>query len=65
MPFLIFSNANIKFALIELTWRSYTIVKALPTIKQVKIINKKESIKAALDENVEAFVIYITSFNLK
>ena len=29
----------------------------------MEIIDKKEFIKAALDENVEAFVVYVTSFS--
>ena len=64
MLFLTFSNANIKFAQKKLTWRSYTTAKALPTIKQVEIIDKKEFAKTALDENVEAFVVHVTSLSL-
>ena len=33
ISFLILSNANIQFVEKELTWRSYTTVKALPTTK--------------------------------
>ena len=33
MLFLILSNANIQFIEKELTWRSYTTAKALPTTK--------------------------------
>ena len=46
----------------ELTWRSYTVAEALPTTKRVEIIDKKEFAKAALDENVEVFVVHVTSF---
>ena len=49
MPFLIFSNADIQFVEKKLTWRSYTIIEALPTIKWIELINKKEFTKAALD----------------
>ena len=48
----------------ELTWRSYTVAEALPTTKRVEIIDKKEFAKAALDENVEAFVVHVTSLSL-
>ena len=64
MSFLTLSNADIKFAQKELTWRFYTIAEALPTTKRVEIINRKEFAKAALDENVEAFVVHVTSLSL-
>ena len=64
MPFLIFSNADIQFARKKFTRKLYTVAEALPIIKQVKIIDKKEFTKAALDENVKAFVLYMTSFSL-
>ena len=64
MPFLTLSNADIKFAQKELTWRSYTTAEALPTTKRVEIIDRKEFAKAALDENVEAFVVHVTSLSL-
>ena len=47
--FLTFSNSNIKFALKKLNLKSYTIVKTLSNIKQVKIIDKKNFVKAELD----------------
>ena len=64
MPFLTLSNADIQFEKKELTWRSYTTAEALPTTKRVEIIDKKEFAKAALDENVEAFVVHVTSIGL-
>ena len=64
MPFLTFSNADVQFVEKELTWRSYTTVKALPTTKRVELINKKEFAKAALDENSETFVVHVASLNL-
>ena len=57
--FLIFSNADIQFPKKKLTWRSYTTAEALPNIKQVELIDKKEFVKAALDENLKTFVIYV------
>ena len=61
IPFLTISNANIQFTQQKLTWRSYTIAKALPTTKQIEIIDRKKFAKAALDEYIEAFVVYVTS----
>ena len=64
MPFLTLSNANIQFAEKELTWRSYTAEETLPTMQKIQPINKKEFAKAALDENIEAFVVHVSSLSL-
>ena len=64
MPFLIFSNTDIQFIEKKLTWRSYTATKALSTIKQVEIIDKKEFAKASLDEKSETFVVYVTTLEV-
>ena len=64
MLFLFFSNANIQFARKKHTWRSYITTKALLTIRWVEIIDKKKIIKAALNENIEAFVMHMTSLSL-
>ena len=65
MPFLTFSNANVQFAEKKPTWRTYTIKEALLTTRQIKIINRKKFAKAALDENIEAFVVNVSSLGLK
>ena len=64
MPFLTLSNADIQFVEMELTWRSYTAKEALPTTRKVELINKKEFAKAALDENIKAFVVHVSSLSL-
>ena len=64
MLFLILSNSDIQFVEKKLTRRSYTTAKALPTTKQVELINKKKFVKAALDEKSETFVVYVTFLNL-
>ena len=64
MPFFTLSNADVQFVEKELTWRTYTTAKALPTTKRVELINKKEFAKVALDEKSETFVIHIASLNL-
>ena len=50
--------------MIKLIWRSYTTAKALPTTKQIKLINKKKFAKTALDKNLETFVIHMAFVNL-
>lgn len=61
MFFLIFSNANILFSNQKLIWRFYIVTKSLPTTKKIELIDKKKSAKIALNKNVEAFGLYITS----
>ena len=61
MPFLTFSNADIQFAVKELIWGFYTASEALPTIKQVEFIDKKEFAKAALDEEFKTFVMHVAA----
>ena len=65
MPFLTLSNADVQFAEKELTWRTYTTEKALPTTRRVEIIDRKKFAKTALDENVEAFVVHVSSLGLR
>ena len=65
MPFLTLSNADVQFVKKELTWRSYITAKALPTIKRVELIDKKEFAKVALDENSKTFVVYVASLDLR
>ncbi len=65
MPFLSFSNANVEFAeLGQLTWRSYTAAEVLPTTSRVKLIDKREFAKAALDGNSETFMVYVAALEL-
>ena len=59
MPFLKISNADMSFGKGTLTWKTYTINKALPTTEQVQIIDKKDFIIAALDANSETFVVHV------
>ena len=61
MLFFTLSNADVQFAEKELTWRTYTTEEAFPTTRQVEIIDQKEFAKGAWDENVEAFVVHISS----
>ncbi len=62
MPFLSFSNADIKFAeLGKLTWRTNTIVEALLTTSRIELIDKREFARAALDKNSETFIIHVST----
>ena len=45
IPYLTLSNADIHFADKNLTWRSYTTVEVLSTIKRVELIDKKKFAK--------------------
>ena len=59
MPFLKISNADMLFGEGTLTWKTYTTNEALPTTKQVQIIDKKDFVIAALDANSETFVMHV------
>ena len=61
MLFLTLNNADVKFAKKELTWKTCTIKEALPTICWVKLIDRKEFVTTVLDENIKAFVVYVSS----
>ena len=56
MPFLSLSNADIQFNMGNLTWRTYSIAKALPITKRVELIDKYKFARAVLDENSETFL---------
>lgn len=58
--FFSFNNIDVKFAELEkLIWEFYIVTEALSTISWVQPINKREFTKAALDTNLETFMIYI------
>ena len=59
MLFLKISNANIAFGKGILTWKSYTTNKALPTTKQVQLVDPKEFVIAALDADSKIFVMHM------
>ena len=62
---LTISNANIQFSGKEITWKTYTPEDVLLTTCWIELIDKKKFAKAALDENIEAFVGYVASLTLK
>ena len=59
MLFLKISNANKLFGKGTLTWRTYTINKALSKTERVQIVDQKEFVIMALDVNSKTFVIYV------
>ncbi len=59
MLFLALSNADFQFGTEKLTCRFYTTTEALSTTSRVKLIDKREFVKAALDKNSETFVIHV------
>ena len=50
MSFLAINNADTQFDTESFTWKSYSAAKALPTTRRVKLIDKYDFAKAALDE---------------
>lgn len=64
MSFLTFLDVNIWFAEKERIWKSYTIVKALPTTKKVELIDKREFAAVVMDENSKIFVIHMTALKV-
>ncbi len=63
--FLSFSNADVKFAELEkLTWRSYIAAEALPITSRVKLIDRREFAKTAVDGNFETFMVYVAALEL-
>ena len=63
MLFLTMSHANIDFEARNLQWRSYTTRDILLTIRQVKLIGKKEFVAAVLDPKHKAFIIHIAALS--
>ena len=64
IPFLTLSNADIQFVERELICRFYTAKNALLTTQRVELINKKKFAKVALNKNIEAFVVHVSSLSL-
>ena len=60
MPFSKINNANVAFGEGTLTWRSYTINKALPTTKRVQLVDLKEFVIVVLDVDSKTFVVYVS-----
>lgn len=59
MLFFILSNADIDFLGWKLRWRTSITKKALPTIRCVKLVDKKEFTFVALDPEYETFIVHV------
>lgn len=64
MFFHFFNNVNLKFDTKKLIQRFYITLKALPTTKRVKIINKHKFILIILNKYFDTFVIYIAALEM-
>ena len=59
MLFFTLSSADIDFSGQQLQWRTYTTGKTLPTIRHVKLVDKKEFAAAAFDPEHKTYVIHV------
>ena len=64
MPFQALSITNIQFDTKSFIWRSYSAAEALPTTKQVELINKYDFAKVVWDKNSETFVVYVAALRV-
>lgn len=55
------SIADLRFAVGEFVWRSNTVVEALPMTRREEIIDRKEFVAVALNEDDEIFVVHISA----
>ena len=63
MLFLTLSGADVDFLGRELRWRTYTTKEALPTIRRVELMGKKEFAAVTLDPGHETFVVHVVSLS--
>ena len=59
MIFLVFSSIEIEFDTESFILKSYSV--ALPTARQIELINKYQFAKAILDKNSKTFVVHIVA----
>ena len=63
ISFLTLSNADVDFSSQDLGWRTYTTKEALPTIKRIELVVKKELAAAALNPEYETYIVHVTSLS--
>ena len=61
--FLTLNGADVDFLSQKLWWRTYTTKEALPTIRRIKLMGKKEFAVTALDPRYKTYLIYVRSVN--
>lgn len=64
IPFFTLSNAEINFVSQELSWKLFTIAKALLITKQIELIEKKMFLAISLNLNEEIFLIHVAAPSL-
>lgn len=64
MLFFSLRKTDFEFEIREFIWRSYIVAEALSTISRVKLIDKREFAKTALNEKLETFVIYLAALEV-
>ena len=64
ISFLALSNPDIQFDIENFTQKSYNTAKALPTTRQIVLINEQKLAKAALNKSFETFVVDVTTLEL-
>ena len=60
--FLSFGNINIQFAEKKLTSRFYITEQVLPITEKIELIDRKKFAKAALNQNIRAFIVHVALF---
>ena len=61
MLFLTLSGADVDFLGRKLRWGTYSIEKALPTTRRIKLVGKKEFAATALDSKHKSYVVHVGS----
>lgn len=61
MPLLALNNTDIYYHAESFTRMFYSVTKSLHKVRQVKLIDKWEFAKIALDKNSETFVDHVTA----
>lgn len=64
ISFFALCNANVKFYTRKVTCRKYTVVKAMPITRQVKLIYKHKFPESTFDKALEMFVLYMATLEI-
>lgn len=64
IPFFSFGNIVIEFIEKKLVQRTYIVIEALFTTIKIEVIDKKDFPQAAIDKNIETFIVYVSSIRL-
>ncbi len=64
MSFLVLNNADFQLDIKALVSKTYTIAEALPNMSQVELINMREFVNVAINENSKTFVVHISALKI-